>query len=306
VNKLFFYKFKKKLYMGANNTTEHINDILNKDVAESVAVTPADDIYKRVNIDDQTAYIISDSFTGNPFLLLGQVIEIRKSGGVCPTNFNDVSASFNFSPFPVTGIKIDEETRLKKPELRSSIIVNKDTSGKVGFLSYLNGQLDAKSSFSLMVFDQAKGLVNFQDETWTAGVRKWIQENRDIYNDPEICYLYVISGFVQKNIVRKKYVKFEAGVKGGAYGININGELATSTEDYSLDIVFGLTPAIIKRPSSQPYLVADAGPAKSANVLNKNTFNFNAPGVDFKLEDPILTDDEKKQFSSATGKTLSI
>lgn len=47
----------------------------------------------------------------------------------------------------------------------------------------------------------------------------------------------------------KKYIKFEARAKGGAYGLNINGEISTSTEEYSLDIRFGLTPAILKRPS---------------------------------------------------------
>jgi hypothetical protein len=234
--------------MGKDNTTNHVNEVLDSQIAESVAVATKNDLVNKVNVDDRTAYIIADSFTGNPYQLLGQVIEVRKKDGQCPEDFSATYSKFDFSPFPVKGFKMDAETRLKKPELRSSIIVNKGICAKVGFLSYLQAELDEKSTFSLMIFDQAKGLVDFQDDGWTTGLRNWMKENADRVNDPEICYIYVVSGFVQKNIVRKKYIQFEVGTKGGAYGINIEGKLSTSTEDYSLDIIFGLTPAIIKRP----------------------------------------------------------
>ncbi len=322
--------------MGAENSTGHINSVLNTDVAAKTAFPSVEELFKKVNINDQTAYVIAESFTGNPFLLLGQVIEIRKSGGSCTRNFNETDVPLSFSPFPVTGFKIDEESRLKKPELRSSVVVNKALSAKVGFLSYLSAELDEKSSFSLMIFDQAKGLVNFQDDSWTNGIRKWISENPDIYHDPEICYLYVVSGFVQKNILRKKYVRFEAGTKGGAYGININGELSTSTEDYSLDIIFGLTPAIIKRPVSDRYpgLSAPAGWAErklmSYGIGEEQQQYHDAPGPGspdeagtaawnfelqkearhsaipeaIRLRDMTLLPEEMEQFTSFTGSGL--
>ena len=63
----------------------------------------------------------------------------------------------------------------------------------------------------------------------------WIQQNDSIINDPEICHLLVVTGMVQKNIIRKKYKKFEVKAKGGAYGLSVNGNLYTSTEDYSLE-----------------------------------------------------------------------
>jgi len=235
--------------MGSNNNNDHINEVMNREIANSVTVVSVNDLKNKTQVNDQTAYVFAETFTGNPYQLLGQVIEIRKVDGKCPTSLvNNNNLNFEFSPFPVTGFKIDEETKLSKPVLRSSIIVDQGLTAQVGFLSYLSAQLDEKSSFSLMIMDQSKGLVDFQDPSWTAAVKTWKEDNSDKMTDPEICYIFVISGFIQKNIIKKKYYQFEAGAKGGAYGININGKLSTSSDEYALDIIFGLSPAIIKRP----------------------------------------------------------
>lgn len=243
--------------MGNNNSSNHINEIMNNDIANSITVASATDFKNKTQVNDQTAYVFAETFSGNPYQLLGQVIEIRKVDGKCPTSLvNNNDLNFEFSPFPVTGFKIDEETKLSKPVLRSSIIVDQTLTAQVGFLNYLSAQLDEKSSFSLMIMDQSKGLVNFQDSSWTIAVKAWKDENQDKMNDSEICYIFVVSGFIQKNIIKKKYYQFETGAKGGAYGININGKLSTSSDEYSLDIIFGLSPAIIKRPQTRNFQIS--------------------------------------------------
>jgi hypothetical protein len=235
--------------MGNNNNHDHINEVMDRDVADSVPVATINDLKSKTNVNDQTAYIIAETFTGNPYQLLGQVVEIRKTNGECPSSLvNGRDLNFEFSPIPLTGFKVDEQTKMKQPVLRGSIIVDKALSAQAGFLSFLSAQLDQKSSFSLMVMDQVSGIVDFQDNSWKDAVKQWKEENQDKMNDPEICFIYVVTGFVQKNIIKKKYYQFEAGAKGGAYGININGKLSTSSDEYSLDIIFGLSPAIIKRP----------------------------------------------------------
>lgn len=262
-----------------NNTTKHINDTMNESVAEKTNIATKDEASKKLKLDDQSAYIEADAFIANPYSLLGRVIQIRKKAGKCPDSLDDPNYKFEFTISPIPGIKIDESSKLKEPILRSSIMVNKELALNVSFLSYLSGQLDAKSSFSLMVFDQTTGLVDVHDSTWAANVKTWKEQNDDLITDPDICYLFAITGFVQKNIVRKKYVKFEAGVKGGAYGVNINGEISTSTEEYSLDIRFGLTPAILKRPTQNSNI-------NKAQLL-------------------IPTKEEYKLFNSATGSTVT-
>ena len=237
--------------MGKKSDTEHINATMNEEVADQSQVPSKETSEKQLKVNEQTAYIEADAFIANPYSLLGRVISIRKKDGKCPESLSDPDFNFEFTLFPISKIKVDEVSKIKKPELRGSIIVNKQLSAKVGFLKYLEGQLDTESFFSIMVYDQAMGLVDVQDENWEPSVEKWIVNNQSLITDPEICYLFVVTGFVQKNVVRKKYVKFKAGAKGGAYGVNISGELSTSTEEYSLDIRFGLTASVIKRPASE-------------------------------------------------------
>ena len=267
--------------MGNNNNNDHLNEIMNRDIADSTPVATLQDLKRKTYVNDQTAYVIADAFTANPSRLLGRVIEIRKTNGACPkTLVNDSNLNFEFSPFSVTGFTIDEDTKSSKPELRGSIIADQALCAQAGFLNFLSGQLDQKSTFSLMIMDQAKGLI-VQDDARNEAVGKWMEKYALKMQDPEICYIYVVTGFVQKNIMKKKYIQFEAGAKGGAYGVNINGKLSTSTEDYSLDIIFGLTPAVIKRPTQSK--------------------DFK-PGIKrFKA-----TDEEQILFAQASGKKLEI
>ncbi|WP_143309142.1 hypothetical protein [Chitinophaga vietnamensis] len=276
--------------MGNNNHPDHVNDVMNRDISDSAPIATLNDLKTKTMVNDQTAYIIADAFIGNPYQLLGQVIEVRKTDGQCPTNLvNAKDLNFEFSSFPVTGLKVDEQSKLAKPQLRGSIIVNKALCAQAGFLNFLSAQLDQKSTFSLVIMDQASGLVNFQDPSWTNAITQWKQNNQDKMNDPEICYIYVVSGFIQKNIIKKKYYLFEAGAKGGAYGLNIDGKLSTSTDEYSLDVVFGLTPAIIKRPPAASANVLKAAPAPSPST--EHTFT---PSVDearlFNLTSGLVLD----------------
>lgn len=266
----------------SSNNRDHINEVMNESVADSAPIATEKELKSKTNVNDQTAYIIADAFSENPTQLLGQVVEIRKTNGECPTNLvNGSDFNFSFSSFPVTGLKIDEKTRQGQPVLRGSIIVDHDLCAQAGFLNFLSAELKQKETFSLIIMDQAKGIVDFQHESWTQGIRKWKEENQDIMNDPEICYLYVVSGFIQKHIIKKKYIQFETGARGGAYGINVDGKLSMSTDQYSLDIIFGLTPSIIKRPT----------PA----VLTKGR------GVGDEYE---ATVDELKLFAMTTGARL--
>lgn len=259
--------------------TKHINDTMNESVSEKTNIATKNEAEKKLKVDEQTAYIEADSFLANPYSLLGRVISIRKQDGMCPKTLGDPDYKFEFAISPIPGIKIDETSKLKEPLLRNSIIVDQQLSSNVSFLSYLSAQLDSKSFFSLMVFDQAMGLVDVHDESWNTNVKKWTDDNKDLIDDTEVCYLFVITGFVQKNIVRKKYIKFEAGAKGGAFGVNINGELSTSTDEYSLDIRFGLNAGIIKRPTTVPV------PPKAL------------------MQDP--TSNEAKLFGSLSGSTVT-
>jgi hypothetical protein len=234
--------------MGGKVDTKHINDTMNTSVSEKTGVATQAEAIQKLKINEMTAYIQDDSFIANPYSLLGRVIMIRKRNGKCPDHLNEPDQVFEFTISPIPDVRVDEASKLKQPQLMESIVVDKSLALNVAFLSYLSVHLDASSFFSLMVFDQATGLADAHDANWTNSVNQWKKDNKDLIDDPEICYLFLVLGFVQKNVVRKKYVKFKAGAKGGGYGLNVNGELATSTDQYGLDVMFGLTPGILKRP----------------------------------------------------------
>jgi hypothetical protein len=130
--------------------------------------------------------------------------------------------------------------------------------------------------------DQAAGLIDVQDPTWPIGLRAWKQENIDVINDPDICYLYVIIGFIQKQIIRKKYKKFDGSAKGGAYGVNVEGEVHMSTEEYAMDIRYGLTPSILKRPTTPSAIIPKSILGSSITAAEEKLFTT-AQSVIFRL-----------------------
>jgi hypothetical protein len=233
----------------SKNTTEHINEVMRNEVAGENKIPSLVDAQTKLTAKNDLIYITSDPFNGNPIALLGSVLEIRKINGACPTTLNASDASIEFSATKITGIDIDEDSILKEPAKRASIMVDKKLSVELNVLNYLSGQFDGESSFSIMLFDQTSGLVDRNSDKWKTRLDVWKAENKDILDSPEVCYVVAVIGFVQKYIIRRKFEKFKAGAKGGAFGVNLNGDLFTSKEDFSLDIRYGLQTVVLKRPT---------------------------------------------------------
>jgi len=221
--------------------SKHANDFLNKNV-EQKNVATIKEVNSKIDIKNNYIYSVDDAYTGNPDNLLGEVYLVKSKNGKIPTSLNDENVSYERFAEHVR-CKVDEKSK-QTPILRNSIIVDKNLSLSVNFLSYLSAELRHNDFFSLMVYDQATGVA--EKDSWLIGLKQWKDENIEIMKDESVFCIFAIKSYVQKNVIRKKYVKYEGKGKGGCYGININGELSTSTEEYSLDIRFGFEPAIIK------------------------------------------------------------
>ena len=231
--------------MGKNHTTKQINDNANEYFAKE-KIYDALEAQNKLGIKSYTAYVEADAFIGNPYSLLGRVMMIRRKNEKCPESLADKGFVTELAPLPISGVQVDDESKIDQPIKRGSLVVSKELSTKVGFLSYLSSQLTVNSKFSIIVFDQLTGLVDVQAPSWPLGLNQWISNNTYLLQDPDVCYLYAIVGIVQKNVIRKKYTKLDAKAGGGAYGINIDGEIHTSNEEYFLDMRFGLTPVLLK------------------------------------------------------------
>lgn len=227
-------------------SSKHVNESMNQFVAHSLDFQPANIIESLLAVNNSIFYTEADSFAGNPDGLLGSVIQVR----IINKNSNQKTNVLEFCPTKIPNTAIDQTSHLKEPIKRQSIIVDQKLTNEVNFLNYLSTQIDSTTTYSLLVFDQATGQVDRNQKSWAEGVKRWKADNQDIINDPAITNIFILIGYVQKYVIRKKYKKFDVKAKGGGYGINVSGELYTSSEDYSLDVRYGLTIASLKESSN--------------------------------------------------------
>jgi hypothetical protein len=231
----------------SKNSNDHINAAMNERIA-AIPVPSGPEVLSLLGVyNNTTVYTEADGFSGNPDGLLGSVMQVRRTTPASDTS--PASPTLEFCPTKIPNTTVDANSHLKEPIKRQSIIVDQQLTAQVNFLNYLGTQIDQRSTFSLLVFDQATGQVDRNQTSWAAGISSWKAENQDLLNAMDVIRLFVIIGYVQKYIIRKKYNKLDVKAKGGGFGININGELYTSSEDYSLDIRYGLTVAPLKSPT---------------------------------------------------------
>jgi hypothetical protein len=242
---------------------------------KETAIPRAGDLTKKLDLQE-IPYIRDDTFLGNPRALLGQVVEIRKKGGVCPTSFT--GGEVEFAAVPVQGFEEDLSARLSSPAKRSSLVVNQSIAANVSFLSYLSAELETNSVFSLILIDEAAGRVKDQGG-WSAALANWKRDNATVMADDNVCYVWVVRGFVQKNVIRRKFQEVKGGATGSAYGVNVGGKYYSGEDDYSVDVKFGLSPGILKRPTAAPggfaitaADVSEAPTAAEAQALSKVQF----------------------------------
>jgi hypothetical protein len=251
-----------------NLTTKHVNETIQKISPEGKQIDSPLKIIKDQEIDNDMPFIRADAYNGDPYEILGNVIEVREIKGKCPNKLNDPGVIIEFSPDKIIGAVAKESTKIKEPIKRESIVVDAKGVVSLSFLNYLKTSVDEQSTFSIMVFDQNGGIVDRGTQGWVDARRQWEENNKKLFDTEKICYLFAIVGFVQKYVMRKRYTKFQVGANAGVYGLNINGELYTSNEDYTLDILYGLHTVVLKRPSSTKSGMAE-GESETLTVQDK-------------------------------------
>lgn len=206
-------------------------------------------------------YIANDTYIGNPMALLGEVVEVRKKTdqNECPSSVAEGVAEFSVRP--VSGFKIDAKSVLNTPVKRGSKLISREVAANIAVLNYLSAQMSDKEVVSAILFDQAGALADTKDATWASALAAWVKANESTVKDANVCYLAVVRGFVQKNLVRRTFRESSANGAGGAYGVNVDGKYLTAAEDFEVDVRFGLNLGILKRPNTDLAAMA-ADPTK--------------------------------------------
>ena len=254
--------------MGELFTTKHVNEAMNKTVAEPRPIAKTEDLEKAVPSHDSLRYVQNDTLIADVSAILGNVY-YEKIG-------SDTLIPFLIS-IPAT---IAPNSKLSAPLVLSELIINSKMKAKAEALSFLSADIAAEEILEVRVINNASArLVNKGDE-WEAAITKWLNNPlcQNLINDPSVGTVSVVTGAVQKYLTTKKYKKFEAGAKGGGWGVNVEGSLYTSTSQFELSIVYGLDLVTFKRAANvnefakniaKRVLVSDAAGLKNVNRMFK-------------------------------------
>jgi hypothetical protein len=120
--------------------------------------------------------------------------------------------------------------------------VDSKLKAKVEALSFLSADISAEEILEVRVINNSSARVIDRGDEWEAAIAKWLANPlcQSLINNQKVGTISVVTGAVQKYFTTKKFKKFEAGAKGGGWGVNVEGSLYTSTSQFELSVVYGL------------------------------------------------------------------
>ena len=222
--------------MGNSVTTKHVNETMNDSVAESKPIAKSTDIKKAIPTRDSLRYIQNDTYVADVSAILGRVYYEYGSKELLPF-------LISFSA------EVDPNSKLSTPQTVSELIIDSKAKVSVAALSFLQVDLSAEELLEVRVINNSAARLVDRGDAWETAIAKWMGNDmcQSLINDPNVGTISVVTGAVQKYFTTKKYRKYEAGAKGGGWGVNVEGSLYTSTSQFDLTIVYGLDLVTFRR-----------------------------------------------------------
>jgi hypothetical protein len=216
--------------MGGNSSTDHVNETMSKEVAVQQPVASLSDIKKAFPTSDTLRYVKNDTFVADPTLILGRIY-FEKVG-------TDALMPFHTSIIA----SVDEKSILKSPQTISELIIDSKMSASAGFLSFVSLSVSQDEVYELRVINNMAARLVDKGDQWDQALSKWMVNPlcQQLINNPKVGSISIVTGVVQKYMTSKKYKKFEAGAKGGGWGVNVAGNLYLSSSEFQLDVIYGL------------------------------------------------------------------
>lgn len=223
--------------MGGALTTKHVNEAMNKGVAESRPIATKADLQQVIPTRDTLRYVQNDTYVADVSAILGHVYYENIGSDALVPFWCNVSAA------------VDPNSKLTAPQIVSELIVDSKLQAKAEALSFLSAGLSAEELLEVRVINNASARLVDKGAEWDAAIKKWRSDPdcKDLIDDPSVGTVSVVTGVVQKYFTTKKYKKFEASAKGGAWGVNVEGSLYTSTSQFELSVIYGLDLVTFKR-----------------------------------------------------------
>jgi hypothetical protein len=182
-------------------------------------------------------YYDNDTFGGNPAALLGKVAILTSPAGTTCTRDN-MSSTPTWFWDRIVGPTTDPT----KPTPRETILIDKQISAQINVLSYLGAGMNGDWVYSVSVTDNVLR-VRDTDVAYSAAKQRFFQDHTaDLISPKNVCYVGVIEGVTEKALTVTQYEKMEAGVKGGAFGVQVGASAYQSDGQSRSDFRFGLDP----------------------------------------------------------------
>jgi hypothetical protein len=221
-------------------STKHVNDAMNSSVADARPIAKTEDLQKAIPTSDTLRYVKNDTFVADVSALLGLVYYERIGSEALRPFYINVS------------VDVDPNSKLTTPQMVSELII--DSKGKLAVeaLSLISTSVAAEEMLEVRIINNSAARIVQQGDAWEAAVNKWLNNPlcHSLVNDPKVGTISVVTGAIQKYFITKKYKKFEAGVKGGGWGVNVDGSLYTSTSQFELSVIYGLDLVTFKQVDS--------------------------------------------------------
>lgn len=211
-------------------STNHVNETMNNDVAAPVPVASQEELQKAIPARDSLRYVKNDTYVTDVSAILGRVYCEKIGSDTLIPFYIPVSAS------------VDPASKLTAPQTVSELIVDSKLKAKVEALSFLSVDVTAEELLEVRVINNSSARVVDRGDEWESAISKWLANPlcQALINNQKVGTISVVTGAIQKYFTTKKYKKFEAGAKGGGWGVNVEGSLYTSTSQYELSVVYGL------------------------------------------------------------------
>jgi len=140
--------------MGDHNSTQHVNDVMNNQVADARPVASADDLQKAIPTRDSLRYVKNDTYIADVSAILGRVYYEKLGSDALIPFLISVSAS------------VDPTSKLSAPVTVSELIVDSKAMAKVEALSLLSADVSAEELLEVRVINSSSARVMDRGDEW--------------------------------------------------------------------------------------------------------------------------------------------
>ncbi|MBZ4416587.1 hypothetical protein [Myxococcus sp. RHSTA-1-4] len=220
------------------------------------SIPEPEDLRRTFALGDDVIYSPDDTFKNTPELWLGRVGVVRRTAADCSTggrlrwdgayvrNATATAGEDTNLAYPVAA-------KVTDPEIQAQTLVTQKSLGSIAALSFVSAQLDQDSAAEVILTAFATQRV-MPGPRWESAYNDYIASHEKLLADPDVCYVFVVTGYSHKTLISKRHQKVTADAKGGYSGVNVNGTYMANTDGYRLSHLFALSPTVIKDTTGVP------------------------------------------------------